>query len=200
MAEARGVDPTYEDGARAVELAREAMRSYVLHGQREHPGSMREAFYHRTGAIVRLEAATGHRGLRGCAGAYDGTDQLGHAIVDAAIAAASADSCGSEVVPAELSNLVVSVCIVRAVAPTDDPEATLVLGRHGVAVTGGASTAWTYPTVPVDHGWSVREYLDRTCRKARLSPDAWRADDVTVELFEGAVFRERGPDGSVEAV
>lgn len=200
MAEARGTDFSFEDGAGAVALARAAVRSYVLHGQREHPGSMREAFYQRTGAIVRLESATGRGGLRGCAGAYDGTDQLGHAIVDAAIAAASADSCGSEVGPAELSNLVVSVCIVRAVVPTDDPEADLELGRHGVAVTRGDETAWTYPTVPVDNGWSVREYLERTCRKDGLPPDGWADDAVSVELFEGAVFREREPEGSIEAV
>lgn len=200
MAEARGIEFSFEDGARAVALARAAVRSYVLHGQREHPGSMREAFYQRTGAIVRLEAGTGRGGLRGCAGEYDGTDQLGHAIVDAAIAAASADSCGSEIGQAELSSLVVSVCIVRSIVPTDDPEADLELGRHGVAITKGDTTAWTYPTVPVEHGWSVREYLERTCRKGGLPPDAWADDHVTVELFEGAVFREREPDGSIEAV
>lgn len=199
MAEARGIDLTFEDGARAVELARAAIRSFVLHGQREHPGSMRDAFYHRTGAIVRLESAFGRGGLRGCAGEYDGDGQLGHAIVDAAIAAASADSCGSEVGPAELSNLTVSVCIVRDLLGTDDPETDLELGRHGLAVTNGDEAAWLYPTLPVEHGWSVREYLERTCRKAGLGPDGWAEDGVTVELFEGAVFRERTPEGSVEA-
>ena len=199
MAEARGFDLTFEDGARAVELAREAMRSFVLHGQREHPGSMREAFYNRTGAIVRIESVLGRGGLRGCAGEYDGAGQLGHAIVDAAIAAASADSCGSEVGPAELGNVTVSVCIVRDRRPTDDPLADLELGRHGLAVTRGGETAWMYPTVPVEHGWSAEEYLERTCRKAGLAPDGWRDDDVTVELFEGTVFREREPEGSVEA-
>lgn len=200
MAEARGFELTFEDGARSVELARQAVRSYVLHGQREHPGSMRDAFYNRTGAIVRLESTSGRGGLRGCAGEYDGTDQLGHAVVDAAIAAASADSCGSEIGPAELPNLTVSVCIVRTLVPTDDPEADLELGRHGLAVTHDGETVWLYPTIPVEHGWTVREYLERTCRKAGLAPDAWADDDVTVELFEGTVFREREPEGSVEAL
>ncbi len=198
MAEARGIDLTYEDGARAVELAREAIRSYVLHGQREHPGSMREAFYLRTGALVRLESTFGRGGLRGCAGEYNGTGQLGHAIVDAAIAAASADSCGSEIGPAELPNLTVSVCIVSGLVPTDEPEAELELGRHGVVVSRGEASAWLYPTVPVENGWSAREYLGRTCRKAGLDSEAWLDDGVTVELFAGAVFREREPEGSVE--
>lgn len=199
MAEARGFDLSYEDGVRAVELAREAIRSYVLHGQREHPGSMREAFYHRTGAIVRLESTFGRGGLRGCAGEYDGNGQLGHAIVDSAIAAASADSCGTEISAAELPNLTVSVCIVRDLVPSVDPVAEVELGRHGIVITADGESAWLYPTVPVENGWTASEYLERTCRKAGFPPDAWMDDDVTVELFDGMVFREREPAGSVEA-
>lgn len=200
MAEAREVQLTFEDGARAVELARQAVRSFVLNGQREQPGSMREAFYNRTGAIVRLESTYGRGGLRGCAGEHDGTDQLGHAIVDAAIAAASEDSCGSEVGPAELQNLTVSVCIVRDLVSTEDPVAEIELGRHGVVITHDGESTWLYPTVPVENGWTAAEYLERICRKAGLAPDAWADDDVTVELFEYAVFREREPEGSIQAL
>jgi len=198
MSEAEAADLTFSDGARAVELARDAVTAYVINGQREHPGSMIDAFYERTGALVRLESAVGRGQLRGCAGVYDGSDQLGHAIVEAAITAASGDSCGSEIEPAELSSIRVSVCIVRNVVLTDDPVADLELGLHGVAVEGRGETGWMYPTLPVEHGWSVYEYLDRTCRKAGLPAGAWEDDDVVVTLFEGAVFREREPAGAVE--
>ncbi len=190
---------SYGDGTRAVELAREAVEAFVLNGQREHPGSMRDAFYARTGALVRIECTRGRGSLRGCAGAYDTSEQLGHAIVDAAISAASESSCNSEVTPTELSSLVVSVCVVGDVVLTDDPAADLEVGTHGVAV-GGDDGGWLYPTVPVDHGWSAEEYLDRACRKAGLAPGAWQDDDVVVTLFEGQVFREREPEGSVEEV
>ncbi|MFC6716337.1 TIGR00296 family protein [Natrialbaceae archaeon GCM10025810] len=200
MSQRQGVDLSYEDGARAVELAREAVESFVRHGQREHPGSMREAFYERTGAFVRLESTRGRGSLRGCAGGYRSGEQLGHVIVDAAIEAASDDSCGSEVSPSELGTLTVSVCTVRNVLLTDDPLADLELGVHGVAVDGNGRSGWLYPTVPVENGWTEREYLDRTCRKARLAPDAWQNDDVVVTLFEGQVFREREADGSIEQV
>ncbi len=200
MSQRQGVDLSYEDGARAVELAREAVESYVQHGQREQPGSMREAFYERTGAFVRLESTRGRGSLRGCAGGYRSDDQLGHVIVDAAIEAASGDSCGSEVSPSELPNLTVSVCTVRNVVLTDDPLVDLELGTHGVAIDGGGEGGWLYPTVPVENNWSAREYLDRTCRKAKLAPGAWQNDDVVVTLFEGQVFRERKADGSIEQV
>ncbi|QRV16639.1 TIGR00296 family protein [Haloterrigena salifodinae] len=198
MSQRQGVDLSYEDGARAVELAREAVESFVQHGQREQPGSMREAFYERTGAFVRLESTRGRGSLRGCAGGYRSGEQLGHVIVDSAIEAASEDSCGSEVTPSELPNLTVSVCAVRNVVLTDDPLADLELGTHGVAIDGSGKGGWLYPTVPVQNNWSAREYLDRTCRKAGLPPTAWQDDDVVVTLFEGQVFREREADGSVE--
>lgn len=200
MSGAHAPSLSFEDGARAVELARDAIESYVLYGQREQPGSMREAFYARTGAFVRIESARGRGSLRGCAGAYDGTEQLGHAIVSAAIQAASDNSCGSELEPAELANVTISVCIVRNVLLTDDPVADLELGTHGLAVDRQGHTGWMYPTVPVENGWSAYDYLDRTCRKAGLPPSAWEDDDVMVTLFEGAIFREREPEGSVEAL
>ena len=198
MSEAQTVQLSYEDGARAVELAREAVESFVLQGQREHPGSMRDAFYSRTGAFVRLQSTRGRGRLRGCAGAYNTSDQLGHAIVEAAIQAASDDSCGSEVEPKELENLTVSVCIVSNTVLTNDPLSDLELGTHGVAVDSGNAHGWLYPTLPVENGWSAAEFLSRACRKAKLSPTAYEDEDTMVTLIEGQVFRERPGGGAVE--
>lgn len=196
MSGATGRVLAFEDGARAVELAREAVESYVLHGQREQPGSMRDSFYQRTGAFVRLEAGTGR--LRGCAGSHESSRQLGHSIVEAAIEAASGDSCGSEVEPPELQDLTVSVCTVGDVILTDNPIEDLEIGVHGLAVTNGSNDGWMYPTVPLDNAWSPGEYLDRTCRKANLPPGAWTEDDVGVTIFESQIFRERTPGGDIE--
>jgi len=197
MSEAQPLTVTYQDGARAVELAREAVEAYVLNGQREHPGSMRDSFYNRTGTFVRLEA--GGR-LRGCAGSYDSDEQLGRGIVDAAIEAASEDSCGSEVEAAELTGLTVSVCIVSDITLTDDPAEDLEIGTHGVAIDGRGQHGWMYPTLPLDNDWAVYDYLDRTCRKAGLPRGAWDDDDVMVTLFDGQIFRERSVEGEIEEI
>ena len=198
MSEAQAVRLTFEDGDRAVELAREAVESYVLHGQREHPGSMRDAFYARTGAFVRLQSTRGRGRMRGCAGSYRGKDQLGHAIVDAAIKAASADTGGSEVEPKELESILVSACIVSEVTLTKDPVADIELGRHGVAIDRDGKHGWLYPTIPVENDWSVEQFLSRVCRKAKLSPTAWQEEETMVTLIDGQVFRERADGGSVE--
>lgn len=198
MAGVQSVELSFHDGTRAVELARNAIEAYILQGQRAQLGSMRDAFYTRTGALVRIESAQGRGRLRGCAGTYNGTNQLGHAIVDAAIAAASPDSCGSELEPSELSTSTVSVCIIRSHHTPVDPVAELKLGDHGLVIDGPDHSEWMYPTVPVDNNWTVHEYLERTCRKAGLPPNAWEDDDVTVQLFDGTVFQERDPGGTVE--
>jgi len=198
MSEVQAVRLDYEDGARAVELAREAVESFVLQGQREQPGSMRDAFYARTGAFVRLQSTRGRGRLRGCAGAYRGDDQLGHAIVDAAIQAASGDSCGSEVEAGELENLKLSVCVVTDTVLTNDPLEDLEIGTHGVAVDADGRHGWLYPRLPVENDWSGAEFLSRACRKAQLSPTAWQDEETMVTLFEGQVFAEREDGGSVQ--
>jgi uncharacterized protein (TIGR00296 family) len=200
MSEAQAVELSYDDGARAVELAREAIESYVLHGQREQPGSMRDAFYARTGAFVRIQSTRGRGQLRGCAGAYRGDDQLGHAIVDAAIKASSSDSAGSEIESKELDELSISVCVVSNTLLTNDPMEDLELGTHGVALDTGNDHAWLYPTLPVEEDWSKGKYLSLVCRKANVSPTAWQDDETMITLFEGQVFRERPDGGSVEAL
>ncbi len=192
-----------EDGRRAVELARESVRTYVTHGGRYNPGSMRDVFYRRDGAMVRLETADGRGRLRGCASSperpvsLDGEPvQLGHAIVDAAVTAAS-DASRGEIRPSELSNLAVSVFTVQQAEACADPEADLTAGVDGLAMEGRDTQAWLYPTVPDTQDWPVLECLDRTARKAGLPDGAWEDDAVTVYRLSGQVFEEAEPGGYV---
>jgi hypothetical protein len=194
---------THEDGTRTVELARDAVRAFVKDGRREEPGSMRDAFYARHGAFVRLETASPHGQLRGSGAAYDsptaienGSRRLGHAIVDAAIEAASEDS-RSVVTTPELDGLAVTVFVATDLVETTNPADDVQVGTHGVAIEGRGTAGWMFPTVAVDNGWGVYEYLDRTARKAGLPADAWMDDDVRVVTLDGNVFAENEPGGSV---
>ncbi len=196
MSQAQDGTFSYEDGARAVELARTAVRSFVQNGKREHPGSMRDAFYTRSGAFVRLESTRGRGSLRGCAGNHAVDERIGHTIVEQAIQAASDGSCGSAVTPAELSSITISVSLVTDSTETTDPVDAIEIGSTGVVIPGYPD-AWLYPTVPVDQRWTPTEYLDRTCHKAGLDPGVWRDEETSVIVFDAQVFQEREPGGSI---
>lgn len=197
MAEANLATFSYEDGARAVGLAREAVEAYVRNGARANPGSMRDSFYERTGALVRLESTRGRGSLRGCAGCYETVEHLGSVIVDQAIEAASAESCRSAITPAELDNLTVSIALVGEAIEPSDPAAELAVGSHTVVVDSQEGPEWLYPTVPLTQGWSEREYLTRTVQKAGYGPTAWQNGSPPVQLVETAIFTEETPNGTV---
>jgi uncharacterized protein (TIGR00296 family) len=190
-----------EKGEKAVELARDSMRSYVADGKRERPGCMEDVFYERVGAAVRLDSTRGRRRVRGSGVAYRRDKHLSEAIVDAVIEASSECEGTSEVGRCELDSVAVTLCILSSVEEVgEDAADVLEVGEHGAIVENGRDTGWMLPTVPVERGWSAGEFLDRTCSKAGINEGCWRDDTSgsSVYLFEGQVFREQNPGGGVK--
>ena len=65
------------------------------------------------------------------------------------------------------------------------PEEVRV-GLHGLHVRLGDRSGLLLPQVAVEWGWDAPTFLERTCRKAGLSADAWRAAELrafTAEHF-----------------
>jgi len=46
------------------------------------------------------------------------------------------------------------------------------------------------PQVPIEHQWDRTTFLEQTCRKAGLPPDAW-LNGALVEAFTAEVFGEK---------
>jgi uncharacterized protein (TIGR00296 family) len=192
-----------DKGERAVELARDSMRSYVADGKRERPGCMKDVFYERVGAAVRLDSTRGRRRVRGSGVSYKRDKHLSQAIVDASIEASESCEGTSEVSRCELGSVSVTLCVLSSVEEVGEEAAEKCeVGKHGAIVENGRDTGWMLPTVPVERGWTADELLDRTCRKSGIDHGCWRDEtsDSTVYLFEGQVFREQNPDGRVNEV
>jgi len=190
-----------EKGEKAVELARDSMRSYVADGKRERPGCMTDVFYERVGAAVRLDSTRGRRRVRGSGVSYKRDKHLSEAIVDAVIDASSECEGTSEVSRCELDSVAVTLCVLTSVEEVGDEAVDeFEVGRHGAIVENGRDTGWMLPTVPVERGWGATELLDRTCCKAGIDEGCWRDDGTSssVYLFEGPVFREKSPGGGVK--
>jgi AMMECR1 domain-containing protein len=46
------------------------------------------------------------------------------------------------------------------------------------------------PQVAVEYRWTRERFLEETCRKAGLLPDAWQDPETQIEVFTAEVFSE----------
>jgi AmmeMemoRadiSam system protein A len=123
--------------------------------------------------------------LRGCVGYVSPIAPLYRAVAETARAAAFEDHRFLPVTMEEALKLEVSLSVLSRLFPIH-PEAVEV-GRHGLLLSGGGRRGLLLPQVPIEYGWDRETFLEQTCRKAGLPPDAWRRD-ATIEAFTAEVF------------
>lgn len=144
----------------------------------DHP-----AFERRAGAFVSLHVS---HSLRGCIGHPEPARRLGDVVVHCAAAAAREDPRFEPLRVHDLAALSIEISVLSRLEPLADPE-SLVIGRHGLAVERGGCRGLLLPQVAAARGWSASEFLEHTCAKAGLPPDAWRRGAV-IHVFEADVF------------
>ncbi len=137
-----------------------------------------------SGAFVTLH----RRGcLRGCIGFIQATKPLYEAVMEAALAAAFQDPRFPPLEFAELAEVEIEISRLSSCAPIrpEDVEP----GRHGLIVSQGSLRGLLLPQVAREYGWDRERFLEETCRKAGLPPDAWRTG-ARLEAFTAEVFSE----------
>jgi len=140
-----------------------------------------------TTLYLRADSLHGDRQLRGCVGYAMPIAPLYRAVAETARAAAFEDSRFLPVTQDEASRLEVSLSVLSLLFPIH-PEAVEV-GRHGLLISDGARRGLLLPQVPVENAWDRETFLEQTCRKAGLPPDAWRKR-ATIEAFTAEVFSD----------
>jgi AmmeMemoRadiSam system protein A len=128
--------------------------------------------------------------LRGCVGYPTGLLPLYRTIVETARAAAFDDPRFVAVTLAEAPELLVSLSVLSPLRPIL-PDA-IEIGRHGLLITSGSRRGLLLPQVPVEHGWDRTTFLEQTCAKASLPPDAWRNPQIKIEAFTAESFADAG--------
>jgi AmmeMemoRadiSam system protein A len=178
-----------EDGQRLLTLARDSVagRLDAGDGPSAEPGPPDLAnLVQRSGAFVSIHAADGS--LRGCVGYVEPLYPLAEAVSRAAVLAATEDRRFAPVSASELADVLFDVSVLgrpSTLAPED-----VEVGRHGLVVEGRGRRGLLLPQVAAEEGWDRETFLEHTCVKAGLPPDAWRAGDVRILGFEARVFRE----------
>jgi AmmeMemoRadiSam system protein A len=138
------------------------------------------------GAFVSLHLG---RALRGCVGMVMPVRPLATTVTECAAAAATEDPRFDPLQPSDLERVTIEISALDPPFRIADPS-RLTLGTHGLMVTMGHRRGLLLPQVAVEQGWTVLIFLEETCLKAGLPPDAWERGAI-VEAFSAQVFAER---------
>ncbi len=125
--------------------------------------------------------------LRGCIGYVFPVASLYQTIAETAAAAAFEDPRFYPVDDEEALLLKIEISVLsplKAISPED-----VEVGKHGLVVTYMGRRGLLLPQVPIEWGWERETFLDQTCIKAGLEPDAWR-QGARLEAFTAEVFGE----------
>jgi AmmeMemoRadiSam system protein A len=129
-----------------------------------------------------------HEELRGCVGYVFPTCSVYRAVAETARAAAFDDNRFSPVTKKEASQLQIELSILSPAQPVRVEE--IEVGRHGLLISWRGRRGLLLPQVPVERGWDRTTFLEQSCRKAGLPPDAWQ-HGATIEAFTAEVFGEK---------
>ena len=127
--------------------------------------------------------------LHGCVGLPESREPLAAVVRVRARAAAFRDPRFPPVTPADLPRLSLEISVLTPFEPVAD-SSTVEIGRHGLLVEQNGARGLLLPQVATEHAWTRDQFLDHTCIKAGLPPDAWRRG-AALHSFEALVFGER---------
>ena len=126
--------------------------------------------------------------LRGCVGYVLPACPVYRAVAETARAAAFDDNRFPPVTSEEASALEIELSILSPPQPIRAEDIEVV--RHGLLIGWHGRRGLLLPQVPVEHGWDRITFLEQTCRKAGLPPDAWK-QGATIEAFTAEVFGDK---------
>lgn len=170
--------------AELLRVARESMTAQIL-GRAPAAAGHSVEVADASGVFVTIK----RRGeLRGCLGTFECRAGLTQDVARCARDSASRDPRFPPVTRAELPELSLEISVLGPLEAVDPAQpGAVVIGRHGLVVEDGSSRGLLLPQVAAERSWTVGEFLEHTCRKAGLSPHAWK-HGAHVYRFEADVF------------
>ncbi|MFX0010640.1 MAG: TIGR00296 family protein [Candidatus Hermodarchaeota archaeon] len=196
-----------DDGRTLIKFARDNIEFFLKNSKRiTIPDDLKKKFKNNYGAFVTLNVhnVKGNP-LRGCIGYIEPNFPLYDVVHKVSVSSAIEDSRFPPVTLEEMDNIVIEISILTPpkLIEVSDPNEYLgkvVIGRDGLIAERGMRRGLLLPQVPVeyDRNWDVETFLQHTCSKAWLSPDAWRDIKSTkIYSFQAILFEEESPRGEV---
>jgi AmmeMemoRadiSam system protein A len=125
--------------------------------------------------------------LRGCIGHTVVDRPLYLVVAEMARAAAREDTRFPIVTPEEVAALRIEISILSPFFPVSPDQ--IIPGSHGLFVSRGFYRGLLLPQVATYYHWDANRFLEETCRKAGLAPDAWK-HGATVRAFTAEIIAE----------
>ena len=135
--------------------------------------------------------------LRGCIGTLAPEGDLSRAVPKFALRAALEDPRFPPLSEEELPECDIEISVLTPPRRLEDP-ADILVGRDGLIVEAGGASGLLLPQVATEWGFDAKRFLEETCRKAGLPPDAWSRPEASVWVFGAEVFGEPGVRGPAE--
>ncbi len=192
-----------KSGAALVGYARQAIDTFLRKGERLEWSTQDPGLLEKRGVFVTLLEGAEARMLRGCIGAPYPDGPLISQLLEVAVEAATSDPRFPPVTLPEFTRrIIVEVTVLsspeelRVEKPIRYKDHIMV-GRDGIIIEGLEGRGLLLPQVAVEEGFDAEEFLSQACLKAGLLPDAWLSGMVRVSRFQGQIFTEASPQGSV---
>jgi hypothetical protein len=167
-----------------LRMAREALVGFLESGHIPEVPEPAEALRQHCGAFVTLRRG---KNLRGCIGVIEANAPLYITVRDCAVWAALRDPRFPPVMKREVAGLNLEISVLSP--PVDIAPENVEVGRHGLIISRGALRGLLLPQVAVQWKWDREQFLEETCGKAGLPPDAWR-HGARIQAFTAQVFEE----------
>jgi uncharacterized protein len=174
-----------DDKRSLLQIARRAIESALAQSVPADIPALAGDLAELRGAFVTLHCG---RRLRGCIGRVISLEPLARVVAECAVAAATDDPRFPRLGRSELAELQIELSVLSrpSAAKAEEVQPTV----HGLIISRGAHRGVLLPQVAAEHHWPRERFLEETCRKAGLAPDAWQEPDTLIEVFTAEVFSE----------
>ncbi|HVZ81567.1 MAG TPA: AmmeMemoRadiSam system protein A [bacterium] len=167
-----------------LELARHSILSTLEKGRRlPTVDTLSPRLREKRGVFVTLWLD----GLRGCIGFPYPVEPLAEAVQEASVSAAFHDPRFPPLRAEEMAHVSLEISVLTV--PKEIEASKIKVGVHGLIVAKGNRSGLLLPQVAMEYGWDAKTFLEQTCVKAGLPPDAWMGG-VKLMAFEAQVFGE----------
>lgn len=126
--------------------------------------------------------------LRGCIGYLEAVKPLGQTVVEMAAAAAFHDPRFLPLGEEELADLEIEISVLSPMRLIKKIE-EIQVGQHGIYIVQGLNRGLLLPQVATEYRWNRLTFLEQTCCKAGLPPDAWK-EGTKIYVFTADIFSD----------